>query len=123
MATLLSAACHPIVLGPSCDGYHPDFVGPVSLLQRAGARASLLLVLSRAALCTPFVMFHIQYTQRCQDDFNRGRRPQARGLVEAASGAPCLFLQGAGGDIMPDVGMGAGPEQVRPLPDVTFQAL
>ena len=67
IATVLSTACHPIVLGPSCAGYHPDFVGP------------------------------------------------ARRLVETSSGAPCLFLQGAGGNIMPDVGMGAGPEQVCTL--------
>ena len=65
LATMLSAACHPIVLGPTCDGWHPDFVGP------------------------------------------------ARALVERTTGTPCLFLQGAGGNIMPDVGMGGEDDRLQ----------
>jgi hypothetical protein len=64
MATVMTAGCHTVVLGPKTTALSPDFIGP------------------------------------------------AREIVEAAAGAPCLFLQGAAGNINPRCGIGTGgPEQ------------
>ena len=68
IATILSTAAHPIVLGPATSSVSSDYVGP------------------------------------------------ARKIVEAHTDAPCLFLQGAAGNIMPNSGVGAGgPEQFDDL--------
>lgn len=68
IATILSTAAHPIVLGPATSSVSSDYVGP------------------------------------------------ARNIVEAHTNAPCLFLQGAAGNIMPNSGVGAGgPEQFEDL--------
>eukprot|EP01052_Picozoa_sp_SAG31_P005865 SAG31_NODE_264_length_18835_cov_7.543553_16_plen_147_part_00 len=68
LCTIISTACHPIVLGPSTTQLSSDYVGP------------------------------------------------ARDIVEAHTGAICLFLQGAGGNIMPATGVGGGgPEQFDDL--------
>jgi hypothetical protein len=60
LATVMSAGCHTVVLGPKSLLLSPDFVGP------------------------------------------------ARTIVEAATGAPSLFLQGAAGNINPACGIGSG---------------
>lgn len=60
LATIMSAACHTVVLGPKTLLLSPDFVGP------------------------------------------------AREIVESATGAPCLFLQGPAGNTNPACGIGSG---------------
>jgi hypothetical protein len=60
LATVMSAGCHTVVLGPKTLALSPDFVGP------------------------------------------------ARELVESVTRAPCLFLQGAAGNVNPACGIGTG---------------
>lgn len=60
LATVMSAGCHTVVLGPKTLALSPDFVGP------------------------------------------------ARQIIESATGAPSLFLQGAAGNINPVCGIGTG---------------
>lgn len=63
-ATISSAACHTVVLGPKTLVLSPDFIGP------------------------------------------------ARQIIESATNAPSLFLQGAAGNINPACGIGSGgPDQ------------
>lgn len=68
IATVMTAGCHTVVLGPKTTVLSPDFVGP------------------------------------------------AREIVESATGALCLFLQGAAGNVNPVCGIGSGgPEQFDDL--------
>jgi hypothetical protein len=60
IATVFSAGCHTVVLGPRTLSLSPDFIGP------------------------------------------------ARTIIESATGAPSLFLQGAAGNINPVCGIGTG---------------
>jgi hypothetical protein len=60
LATVMTAGCHTVVLGPRTRLLSPDFIGP------------------------------------------------ARELVEGATGAPALFLQGAAGNVNPRCGIGSG---------------
>jgi hypothetical protein len=60
IATVYSAGCHTVVLGPATLTLSPDFIGP------------------------------------------------ARQIIESATGAPSLFLQGAAGNVNPVCGIGAG---------------
>jgi hypothetical protein len=60
IATVYSAGCHTVVLGPRTVTLSPDFIGP------------------------------------------------ARQIIESATGAPSLFLQGAAGNINPVCGIGTG---------------
>ena len=68
LATIVSTAAHPIVLGPATSALSSDYVGV------------------------------------------------GRDIIERQTKAPCLFLQGAAGNLMPNCGVGqGGPEQFEDL--------